>query len=470
MVLILSVAILLFSRWNDRGLTPPNQANTLGVYQGYGIGIQTADISSPGAFDDLDPRFVRMELGPDWNAIPEKIPSGKTVAEYLSFIKKNYNADYPNRTEEAQKAFRFLKERNTQIILTVFDLPGQWLAKERGSKLFPLHVEDLARFHTAHLLHLRSLGVEIDYIELANEPDGWWCGQISPSDYARLLVRSYDSFQDHHLSHLKILGPGLTQVYLEGDTERYLDAIEEVGHEYLAGWSTHAWDEGICENARPEYLYNRWKPFRKFTKKIEPEKQKPIFVTEYGCKVTQIGDRRWRSPMIHKTDTFVDTWEYAVRVIAHSISHLNNGANALILYRLSDPYWTETGWGFTAPLEDGRFKKKPIYEVVRQALKALPVGGVILAPSWYVDDEPITLSIIHQEKDGAYHILATNFTEQQERKVISLSKKMGSLNLVRESLLTEAGLANQSGIEIASDELILTLPAKSVARFILATN
>ena len=92
--------------------------------------------------------------------------------------------------------------------------------------------------------------------------------------------------------------------------------------------------------------------------------------------------------MDYQQDTFVDTWEYAVRVIAHSISHLNRGACALVLYRLSDPYWTQTGWGFMRPTQDGNFETKPVYDAVKHTLKTLPKGSTILAPDWYTHDDP----------------------------------------------------------------------------------
>ena len=467
-VLTIAVATWFFWKGSKKTLTPPNKSNVLGIYQGYGIGIQTADLDYPTAFEELAPQFVRMELGPDWNLIPEKIAPGKTVEEYLSFIQENYNADYPNRTYQAQRAFRYLNQKNTKIVLTIFDLPNQWIAEKRPNKIFPPHVEDLARFHTAHLLHLKNLGIKIDYIELANEPDGWWCGQIPPSDYAHLVERSHHHFQAHGLSQTKILGPGLTLIHSELNTKPHFDAIEQNGHEYLFGWSTHGWDEGICENARPEYLYNRWKrPFLESIRTIEPARKKPIFVTEYGCKVTQIGGQSWRSPMKYKTDTFVDTWEYAVRVIAHSISHLNNGANALILYRLSDSDWNKSGWGFVVPQENGQYRKKPVYDAVKETLKTLPAGGLILAPKWYVHDEPITLSIIHREEEQSYHILASNFTTRQQKKVIRMSKKIDNLNVTQETILIESGPVNQTGIEVSPGQLTLSLPAQSVARFTL---
>jgi len=50
-----------------------------GEYMGYGIGIHASDISYPQTFDDLQPEFARMEFGPRWDNLAEKIPHGKTV-------------------------------------------------------------------------------------------------------------------------------------------------------------------------------------------------------------------------------------------------------------------------------------------------------------------------------------------------------------------------------------------------------
>ena len=184
------------------------------------------------------------------------------------------------------------------------------------------------------------------------------------------------------------------------------------------------------------------------------------------------GHSNWRQDVeiAHglQTDTFVDTWEYAVRVIAHSISHLNRGACALVLYRLSDLDWTPTGWGFMVPSPDGNFEKKPIYDAVQETLSTLPTGSQILAPSWYLHDEPITLSVVYQKEDQSYHLLAANATKRREKKVISLSKKMGQLKLIQKTILSKSGLVNQKGLTITAKKLTIDLPPQSIARFTLS--
>jgi len=187
---------------------------THGNYMGYGIGIHASDVSYPQTFTDLKPEFVRMEFGPRWDNLAEKIPHGKTVEDYFNYLTRNYNGDAPTRSIGAKRSHDFLRDRDIKIIKIHFELPYHWRAEDGSNRFKSKHIEDLARFHTAHLKYLKSIGVSVDYMELANEPDGVWNGHIPPTDYVKLLTLCDELFEEYGFGDIKILGPGLTFINL----------------------------------------------------------------------------------------------------------------------------------------------------------------------------------------------------------------------------------------------------------------
>ena len=445
-------------------LAEANISKTHGKYMGYGIGIHASDISYPKTFDDLKPEYVRMEFGPRWDNLAEKIPHGKTVEDYFQYLERNYNGDAPTRTIGAQNAHDFLRERNIKIIKIHFELPYHWRAED-GSNLFKSkHIEDLARFHTAHLKFLKSIGVTVDYMELANEPDGVWNGHIPPDDYVRLLSRCDELFQEHGFGDIQILGPGLTFIHLHNTPTPYLEALKEAGPKHLDGWSTHIWDEAEFTSSRPEYAYGIWKPFLDKITQLDPERTKPLIVTEYASDITKFGDKEWISPRDQIKDTVVDTWHHAVRVVANSITHLNRGANALVLYRLTDTHWHKTGWGLVTPLERPAFKPKPVYSAITHALTNLPLDSTVLSPLWYNHDDSITLSMLYEEDVNSLHILAVNSTETVETKKITLSDKLTELDVEKISTLIDSGTSDATKVSIKNQTLHIEMPPLSIAR------
>jgi len=444
--------------------------DTLGEYSGYGIGIHASDVIYSKAFDDLNPHYVRMEFGPRWDKIKEQIPTGKQVEDYVAYLERNYNADSPDRLAGAQYSNQFLRDRNIEIIKTHFELPHHWRAQD-GSELFlSKHIEDLARFHTAHLLYLKKNGVQIHYMELANEPDGPWNGHIPGKDYGQLLKRCDELFEKHQLGDVKILGPGLTFLSLHNHNPPYFEGIKEVGAQHLDGWSTHVWDEVAYTNSLPEYTYGIWKPFLAKIQELDPERKKPLFVTEYASEITQFGDNTWKSPRQQVTDTVVDSWHHAVRVIANSITHLNRGANALVLYRLSNTHWHQTGWGIIQPQSPEKFEAKPIYQAIQECLSQLPIKSKVLNPLWYSTSDTITLSMLHEESANTLHILTANYSDETQTKVINLGSEFHSSSPPKTITLTEQGISQLSNISISDSALTIKMPPLSVARIFIELN
>lgn len=439
----------------------------MGIYTGAGIGIHGGDVVFSKAFDELKPQYVRMEFGPRWDKLEEKIPSGGTVKDYVAYLERNYNGDADDRLEGAQFTHDFLRERGTEIIKIHFDLPYHWRGGEDSNQFLSKHIEDFARFNTAHLVYLRKHGVLVDYIELANEPDGDWNGRIEPDDYARLVKLSDELLEKHGFGEVKLLGPGLTFLTLHDLAPPYFDALEKVGVHHLDGWSTHIWDEVEFNASLPEFTYGIWKPFLERTKELDPKRKMPIFVTEYSSDVTEFDGVQRPSPRDQITDTVVDTWPHAVRVIANSITNLNRGANALVLYRLTNTHWHKTGWGMVQPISETEFQPKPVYGAVVMALSTLPVGSEILKPIWYTHNDPITLSCLHDKKKKSIEIVAANSTTKAEKKTISVAQEMNGFSIKKVVIMDESGKADIKPAKILDGKLCLEMPPLTIARITL---
>ena len=464
-ILYLSPTNAVSQELSERTGDPPIEIeHTFGKYTGMGIGIHDSDVLYPRAFDELKPQYVRMEFGPHWDNLENLIPSGITVEEYVAYLDSNYNGDGYDRLNNAKLTYDFLQKRGIEILKIQFELPGHWRTNDEASLFLAEHVEDLARFHTAHLLYLKKHGIKIDYIELANEPDGFWNGHIEAKDYARLVKLSDELLEEHGLEDVKILGPGLTFLHLHGWAPPYFDALEEVGVHHLDGWSTHIWDEVEFLTSRPEFTYNIWKPFAKRVSELDPEHKMPIFVSEYASEVLEYEGKRSASPRDQKDDTIVDTWPYAVRVIANSISNLNRGANALILYRLTNADWHSTGWGFVQTTGENEFKPKPVYGAVTMALSTLPKGSVALKPEWYSDEDAITLSCLLLSEEKRLEIVAANSTSELQKKTISLRPSLGEFSVVKVDAMDQSGKVETTRATVEDGKLILEMTPLAIAR------
>ena len=446
---------------------PLNLSETLGDYLGYGLGINAPDIDYPQAFDDLKLHFVRLEFGPRWDLLEEKIPAGKTVEDYVAYLKRNYNGDFPERLAGAKRSHQFLRERGIQIIQIHFELPYHWRAEDGSNLFLSKHIEDLARFHTAHLAFLSKNGIHIDYIELCNEPDGDWNGHIPAEDYGHLLERCDALFEEHGFGKVKILGPGLTFLNLHNIQQPYFDAIEKVGPEHLDGWSTHVWDEAEFTHSNPEYVYGIWAPFLERIEKLDPERKKPVFVTEYASDIINFGEKEWTSPRDQVTNTVVNQWPHATRVIANSITNLNRGANGIVLYRFSDTHWHDTGWGMITLLTPPNFEPKPVYHALVNTLATLPRNSKVLAPTWYLHDDAITMSILYQSDSNRLDLIAVNSTETTATKTFPLSPEVADLSLDELKTYTETGISDKSELTIKDSTIEIKLPPFSIAKAVL---
>lgn len=437
---------------------------TQGDYLGFGIGIHPGDVLYEEAFDELDLEYVRMELGPLWYAVRERIPEGASVAALRDFVERNYNGDAEERLEGAQYSHAFLRARDIEIILIHFELPYQWRKDDKSGLFKSEHIVDLAKFYTAHLLYLKEQGITIDYMELANEPDGHWNGHIPPKDYARLVVTCDRLFQEHGLGDVKILGPGLAFLNLYGQTEDYMKALSKGAAKSLDGWSAHTWDEVEFLDSNPEYAYGVWKPFLEGVKKAETHQAMPLFLTEYGSDVTRFGDRHYTSPRDEIVGSVTDSWDYAVRVSANSLSHLNRGINALILYRLSNAHWHKTGWGIIQPISPEKFTRKPVYQAMAGLFSDLPTGVKILQPTWLHKSDSILCSVLHDPAKQELTILAVNWTDEPQSKTLVLPKEWKG-EITKTVSLHEKGTDLNSGMTFQSErELLFALQGSSMHR------
>lgn len=359
-------------------------ASSLGhEFLGFGLGIHPSDVTS-GLLAELRPRFVRMEVGPEWNHLARKIPTGCDPYAMDRYIAEQFDADSPERLSGARWAFKVLESLGAKVILVNFELPWHWLAKDDPMRtLEDARVEDWARFWVSLLLFLKQHGMVPFAVELTNEPDGHWNGHVPPDRYARLVTLVRAELDRRGIGQVRLLGPGLAYLRREDDARRYVAALGDVGARALWGWSTHAWDEVDYPRARVEFADGVWRPLLDAVASLPA---RPMLVTEYATEVTTYRGVDYASPRAGVSPCASDTPEYAVRVLANSLVHANRGAGALVLYRLADHDWHRTRWGLVRRPADGA-GERPLAELVRMVWPRIPDGArLVRAPPLGRDD------------------------------------------------------------------------------------
>ena len=378
--------------------------NRTHTFFGFGMGIHPSDVNHRELLNELDVDFVRMEVGPFWNELDEKIPTSADDAAMDDYILRNFNADSSLRLDGAKWAFKVLAELDVKTVLVNFEMPYHWLTDDRWRTLKDTHVDDLVRFWASLLLRLKEEGMYPDYVELANEPDGAWNGNIPPHLYRRVVRLAREEFDRRGLSHVKILGPGLAFLH---QGKAWIDALSPDAVDSLHGWSTHIWDEVNFPKSRPEYVYGIWKPFLQSIADKGLGHRKPIFVTEFSTDVTNYYGKIFSSPRHGIENAASDSIEFAIRSIVNSIMFINRGANAVFYYRFSDQFNDETFWGILRNSKSGG-GIRPVFDALKSVFPYIPDWAEVLKPTWYHHDDSLNAAAFY--KDNQLTIVMVNHT------------------------------------------------------------
>lgn len=414
------------------------------VFRGFGAQAWTGNNYSWSVLDELNLRYARLNHGTNFFTFPNQPPvdgdttAGNNYAALRSYVAANFNG--PNGSEPwhlpaIQSAASFADQHGVELILNEFKVPSSFVD---ANYVMPSNrIDDFATYWVALLSYLDENGVRPKYVELSNEPNGTWNGLISPSDYNTLVKQTRSLLDARGFADVGILGPGVS--YL-GDSAR-IDALDATGVSSLAGWSSHAWDDWQGVNQRAAILENA-------TSAKDPDK--PIFITEYATSVTTYAGVTYGKP--EEGGNAADQEEFGVQVFHNSISLINHGAGALLMWEAADQAWSTKAWG--AKRLDGT--TRPMYDVMKTLTGRLPDDSLVVDPTW--SDAQVSMAgFLHGDQ---LIVALANPTTGSQLRTLSFDNVPGELQLAGGAEY-ENGVTSPLQYTIAHNSLSVQLDAFS---------
>lgn len=414
------------------------------VFQGFGAQIWAGNNLGQTVLDELHLRYARFNHGTNFFSFPNQPPTdgdttpGDNYVALKSYIAANFNG--PNNSEPwhlpaVQSTASFADQHGVELILNEFKVPSSFV--DSNYVMRSDRIDDFATYWVALLSYLDDNGVRPKYIELSNEPNGTWNGQISPTDYNTLVKQTRSLLDAKGFADVGIVGPGVS--YL-GDTAR-IDALDADGVSSLAGWSSHTWDDWQGVNQRAAILASA-------TAAKDPAK--PIFITEYATSVTNFAGVTYGKP--EEGGNAADQEEFGVQVFHNSISLVNHGAGALLMWEAADQAWSTKAWG--AKRLDGT--TRPMYDAMKTLTDLLPNDAVVVDQTWSTAEISMA-GFLHG--DQLIVALANPGTSNQLR-TISFQNVPGELQFVAGSEY-ENGVVSSLEYTIEDNSLSVQLDAFS---------
>ncbi len=339
---------------------------------GFGAQVWSGNTIGQSVLADLEMDFARMQSGVNWFNFSTQPPTDSNVAagdNYTSmynYIAANFNG--PNGSEpwhlpSIKSSYIHAQANGVDIILNEFKIANSFL-NSQNTKMLDNLVDDYATFLAAQIDYLADQNVYPAYIEMANEPNGEWNGYISPTQYNNLVQQTRAQLDAHGFSNVGIIGPGLSEIggtrtWNWHEVTDWVDTLDANAVNSLAGWSAHTWDDWAG-------LEGQVQVFNNAINTAEPSGDKPVFITEYATSISSYGGIDYGSP--DSGGGAADQSAFAVRVFDNTITLLNNGASALILWEAADKTWSDSTWGLRRL--DGT--ERPTYLALEALLTELP--------------------------------------------------------------------------------------------------
>jgi hypothetical protein len=400
-------------------------------FLGFGAHIWAGDAIGKAVVKDLKLRYVRVDVCPKWgDQTKEKPPLIGSVEDCLEYVKHNFDK---GRLEKARELSTFAKEKSLKVILVLFGVPNAWFINITNvSPISALaHVAPFANLWYAILFYLNKYGFKPDYVELANEPDLDSDGKINHAVYP-LLIKVVRSLLDddqlgkklsaslqwnvdvHALKKVGLIGPGLARMKTG---KEWIDSLDNLGVPALAGWSTHTWDEADRNfDQDPQFFRTQWDSFREAVGTKAPKFDKPIIVTEYGTKTTKFGGENFRSPDHERGGRSAsETWPFALRTLEHTLSLLNGGANALLIWEAADQIWHELSWGLATLY----WKARLAYHALRPLYREAPAEAEVIPQT-----PQGGLSSVALRGEGRLVVTLVNSDLERKKRILKFHKNI----------------------------------------------
>ncbi|MGD9109304.1 MAG: hypothetical protein PVG93_00055 [Phycisphaerales bacterium] len=336
-------------------------------FVGFGAQVWPGDMRVGTVFADLHIKYIRM--CPGGCSSP---PTDATQVQMDAYVDSEYNGT--NRGDNIIASLQMADGLDIQVILNMFGGPAAWLGT--NNRLKSENLDDFARLWASQVYFFKSRGLRVNYIELANEPEGDWNIYIPGADYNTVVKLVRQELDSRGLTDVGIVGPGLAYLY-HGPT--WIGALDSDGRAALACWSTHAWDEGWGHtDALPSFLDQRWQDyFGDAVNSVDPTHSKPIIVTEYAT-----GVRTYNGIMYG--DDFTETNQFAQRCYENSLTLVNNGANVLCYWEAANQSWqTSPPWYGFLRIDSSL---RTVYYALLTLAPHIPDDAMVIRKTW---DDPV---------------------------------------------------------------------------------
>lgn len=423
-------------------------------FEGLGAQVWSGDISVQPLLATLRIQYIRMEVGPNWAGISQDPPTDGLRSSFDQYVSTYYGS---SRLTNMISSFTMLNQLDISAVLNQFHYPSAW--RTASGALRTENHQDVALLWGAQLVYLKSQGIEPDYIELFNEPEGTWNCKVPPDQYNDVLKRVRLELDDRGLAAVQIVGPGLAYLDHDSGGTLWVEALDETAIASLGAFSTHAWDESFDQGCGPDLLRQKWEPFRAAVLAKDPAFQRPVFVTEYMTGNHLFHGISYPSPSSNYAFSASDTLPFAVRVFEHTLSLLNGGASVPVLWEAADQSWSDSGWGLQRRASDGS-PKRPTYHALKIFTDMVPPGSDVLAAPQQ-DSNDIYCALFRY--DDGFVLAAVNGTDGDRTKTIIINGDQAE-ELVHAVSYSSEGIGTGQGMFSLSEpnRIDLVMPSDSV--------
>ena len=326
----------------------------------FGVHIWPATLTQAYAIERLvamRPRHLRFALGPNWRHQPALHAEMTDLQLDASIAAAFAERNLPIEISVLQNLQQKTQAKLHLVIWEPPPLPLEAHKREPGSAGRRLQSPDVAisaRFLVAVLKHIAAHGLQLDAVELSNEPDGGWNIRIEPTDYLALVKEVKKQAKRRAVLLPKIYGPATSSLaalrnYLRDPKigQTILDNIDVL--------SVHGWD-----NPRRRDRFLELDALFEDLKRLgrRPE----LALTEYGLARPEPADSSDRMNVKMRTpDNVANTSFFGSLSARDLLRFYAKGVGTIIHWEFRDESWGKASFG----LLDEKSNERPIYQMMR---------------------------------------------------------------------------------------------------------
>jgi hypothetical protein len=297
-------------------------------------------------------------------------------------------------------------------------------------------VAGFSRWWTEEIEALNTNDVRPHFIELMNEPDseGRWSTGIDPRTYNELVKSVRNQLDGRGYGDIDIVGPGLAHLDWQGNTSKWIGALDPKAVSALGAWSTHSWDDGDLCRGGSTCIEQQWTDFGAAAR--NQDAAKPVFITEYASKEANFHGVQYPKPenrtrfdvdRRHGYYSATNTMPFAVRLVENTLALLNKGANVSFVWQLVDEevelVRDRKSWG----LVDLKGNTKPAFGALKTLCSQIPVGAQVVAPPDQTENTMYSAAFVHR---GKVVVAVANDTNAAQTSRFHLNRAGTGLRLV----------------------------------------